>query len=98
MPFQGLGIMGYDKFRGEHFFFWVDNMSTGMAASRGAYDADAKTYTFTGTMDDPMTGRRDVPTRSVVKIESADRHFHEAFQQTDGGWVKTMELVYTRRK
>ncbi|MBD3163545.1 MAG: DUF1579 domain-containing protein [Candidatus Eisenbacteria bacterium] len=95
--FRGIGIVGFDKFNKEYVNSWVDNMGTGIFTATGVYDPAEKTYTYTGTMDDPMTGREDVPFRSVIKIESDDKHVHESFEERDGEWVKTMELIYTRK-
>jgi hypothetical protein len=97
MPFEGLGYTGYDNVKKQYFGTWMDNMSTGMMVSTGK-GADGKTYTFTGTMADPMTGKDSVMDEKITVI-SADQHLMEMFGPgPDGKNFKMMEIVYTRKK
>ena len=65
MPFEGMGIDGYDKAKKEYFSIWLDNMGTGMMTLTGQPSADGKGMTYRGTMFDPMQGR-DVSVREEV--------------------------------
>jgi hypothetical protein len=99
MPFEGIGMTGYDNFKKEYISTWTDNMSTTMMRSTGSVNAAGTEFTMTGTMDEPMTGERDKKFRHVWKLASADSHVFEAYDNIPGkGEVKVMELTYTRVK
>jgi hypothetical protein len=98
-PYKGLGITGYDKFREEYFDLWFDDMSTGVMISRGVADSTGKVFHYTGKMDDPMAGMKDMPVRSVYTIIDDDTRQMEMYvPDGSGGEFKSMEIVYQRRK
>ena len=47
MPFEGMGIVGYDNLLKKFVSVWIDNMGTGLMPGTGTYDAATKTYTYT---------------------------------------------------
>ena len=65
MPFEGIGLMGYDNVKKEYVGTWIDNMGTGMMTSHGQCDKTG--WTMTGEGTDPTTGKTWT-SRSVVKI------------------------------
>lgn len=73
MPFEWMGIDGYDKAKQEYFTLWFDNMGTGMMKLTGKKSADGKGITFTGTTFDPAQGR-DISVREEV-VWTDDRHY-----------------------
>ena len=78
---------------------WIDNMGTGMYVSHGTANENGDVITLQGSMDDPMSGRKDVPTRSVSTTVDENTHKMEMFATgPDGTEFKTMEVVYTRQK
>jgi hypothetical protein len=98
MPFEGMGIDGYDNVNQEYFSIWMDNMGTGYMASKGKASSDGKSVTYTGTTKDPMTGQM-VEHRMVSTITGADTSKFEMWMTTPGAKeVKMMEIVYTRVK
>lgn len=97
-PFTGIGLTGYDNVRGKYTASWVDNMSTGLMTSEGDYDPATKTYTFIGTMADPMHDGAPITVRETVRIIDADHHVMEMFEPRDGEQVRTMQIEYTRAK
>ena len=99
MPYHGHNTVGYDKFRGEYTFSYYDNMSTGIFTGSGKGDADGKTITFNCKMDDPMSNRKDVPSRIVIKTVDDDHNSFEMYTTSpDGKEYKCMETAYTRVK
>lgn len=66
MPFEGQNLLGYDNFREEYVSIWRDNLGTAAMISRGTYDPATRTLTMTASVDDFMTGARDVPVRQVI--------------------------------
>ena len=98
MPFEGLGLMGYDNTSGQFQASWVDNMGTALMYMTGQYDAAARTLTYTGQMDDPTRPGTKVNVRQVIRIVSHDSHVMEWYETRDGKEAKTMEILYSRAK
>src|SRR5262249_80109 len=97
MPFQGLGMTGYDNLKKKFVAAWVDNMGTGIMRSEGTYDAKTKTLTMTTDEPDPMTGKM-VKGRDVLHMESETKVVREFYRKGPGGKeAKTMEIVYTKK-
>ena len=98
MPFTGMSLMGYDNQKKKYFSAWVDSMSTGLMVSEGTADAAGKVITFTGSYDDPMSGKAK-KYRQVTTVESDDKHKFEWFENDEAGKEYRMMLVtYTREK
>jgi hypothetical protein len=96
MPFEGHGVTGYDNVKKQYWGSWIDNMSTGMMTSTGS--GDGTTFTFTGTMADPMTAK-DSTINQKVTVTDADHHTMEMWAPgPDGKMYKSMEIVYSRKK
>ena len=97
--FHGMGITGFDNFRQEYVDLWFDDMSTGIYVSHGTADSSGKVVTAKGMMDDPMSGRKDVPTRSVATTIDKDTQTMEMYTADPlGKEFKSMEIVYKRQK
>lgn len=95
MPFQGIGLTGYDNVRKMYVGTWMDSLSTGITLVEGTADASGKTITWTGSTTDPMTGRT-TDIRMVMSLGDSSRSVE--FYETSGGKEnKTMEMVYTRK-
>ncbi len=98
MPFHGIGYTGYDNIKKKYVGTWMDNLSTSVAMSSGTADADGKSYTFTSTMDDPMTGKA-VTVKEKVMVVDDDHHVFEMWSPgPDGKMFKMMEITYSRKK
>ncbi|MHB8972838.1 MAG: DUF1579 domain-containing protein [Pirellulaceae bacterium] len=98
MPFEGMGIVGYDKLKKKFVSVWIDNMGTGLLPGTGTYDAATKTYTYTTLSPDVASGdyKRG---RTVERIVSENEWALEMYDTTpDGKEFVTMKGVYTRRK
>jgi hypothetical protein len=63
----------------------------------GTYDEGTKTYTFTGTSVDPMSGK-DVPIRETFQWVDNDHQHMEMFMSQNGEEIKSMEIDFTRKK
>ena len=97
MPFEGLGYTGYDNVKKQYWGVWMDNMSTGTMLSTG-WMPDGKTWLFSGTFADPMSGK-DTRMEERITINSADQHTMEMWGPgPDGAMMKSMEIVFTRKK
>jgi hypothetical protein len=97
--FHGIGYQGYDNIRGDYVSTWIDDHGTGMMTSYGSFDPAGKVLSFNGHMACMMTGEKERKYRTVVKIESRDKHVFEMHGYgPDGKEMKIMEIVYTRAK
>jgi hypothetical protein len=96
-PFTGRGLMGYDNLGGRFFNTWVDSMSTGFWLSYGSYDKPSNSYTFRGTMDDPMAPKSRVPVRVVVRITDPSHYAFDWYETHKGKETKTMQIEYTKQ-
>jgi hypothetical protein len=98
MPFTGVGFTGYDNIKKKYVGTWMDTMTTSMMISSGVANADGKSYTFTSTMDDPMTGK-STPVKETITVIDNDHHTLEMWGAgPDGKMYKSMEIAYTRKK
>jgi hypothetical protein len=97
MPFEGVGLLGYDPMKKKHVSVWADSMSGGVMTSYGDCDGSCKTITFTDEVDDPSSGKK-MPVRYVYTIESKDKYMMEWYETHDGKEFKAMTIVYTRTK
>jgi hypothetical protein len=91
MPFEGIGILGYDNVKKQYVGTWIDNMSTGIMTSHGTCDKGS--WTMTGESTDPMTGKTWT-SRSVVKIVDDNTFVMEMYGPApDGKEYKMMEMT-----
>ena len=72
--------------------------STGLTTFEGTCDKGGKVLTFTGDMDDMMSGRK-MKIRHVTTLVSPDKYTFEWFETPEGGKEhRGMFATYTRRK
>jgi hypothetical protein len=94
-PFEGIGLIGYDNVRQEFTMVWLDNMGTGTWVSTGK--ADGSKFTFEGTTSDPMTGEKNMWTKSVLDI-STPQHTLKGFAKDPAGKEFTsMEMTMSKK-
>lgn len=99
MPYEGIGMIGYDNFRQEYVCTWADNTTTAMLRLTGTCNEAGTEFTLSGTMDQPMTGERDKKFRHVWKFTGADTYTMEMYDTIPGkGEVMVMTLEFTRVK
>jgi hypothetical protein len=97
MPYSGIGYTGYDNLKKQYVGSWIDNMSTAMMTSTGSVDASGKSYEFSSTMDDPMSGK---PMNVKEKVTVVDHNTHTLEMwgaAPDGKMFKMMEITYKRK-
>lgn len=96
VPWNGMGLTGYDNFRNMYTSVWADSMSTAMSMSRGSASPDGTTFTYYGELDEPMLGVIGRTIKMVITQKSSDRAVFEMFDLHAGSDYKVMEIVYTR--
>jgi len=95
MPFEGMSVDGYDRYKKQYFSLWFDNMGTGFLDQRGTCSPDGKVMTLRGMMFNPQLGR-ETPVRTVNTWLDDNTLRYEMFETKDGKEVKSMEITYTR--
>jgi len=99
MPFEGLGLTGFDNFRKEYVDIWTDSMSTAFTISRGREESSTGAVNFKALADRPTVGQKDVPMRSITRFDGDDTHVIEMFSPGPSGKeFRNMEIVYKRVK
>lgn len=96
MPFEGIGINGYNNVEKRFEGTWIDNFGTGIMFMTGVYDEKAKTITWTGTFKEPMSGQE--MTMREVETHVDDNTMRLDFYMSTPGQpeFKNMEIVFTR--
>ncbi len=97
-PFNGIGISGYDNAKKATQSIWVDSGSTGMMMMTGGWDAEGKTLTETGSMDDFMTGKPMQMKGQMHLVDNDHMNYEMWMSGPDGKMFKTVEIAYTRKK
>jgi hypothetical protein len=98
MPFNGVGVIGYDNHAKKYVGAWIDSMSTGITTMKGEMDAAGKVLTFHYEEYDPVFGER-IKMRQVIHITGADANAMEFYKTPPGGKeMKSGEITYKRKK
>jgi hypothetical protein len=96
MPFEGIGITGYDNSKKVFASSWIDNMGTGMIFMEGTWDAATNSMKLSGMATDPLTGK-DAPIRETLKFVDDNHQVMEMYFTDKGKEFKGMEIMYTKK-
>ena len=97
-PYNGYGVIGYDRYNKKYVTLWLDNWGTGFYLTEGTGDPSGKVRTETGVWDDYTSGAK-MKVKFVYTRLGQDKFTMEMFMlQPDGKETKTMESSYTRKK
>lgn len=95
--FHALQIFGYNNSEKRYEAFYIDNGGTAMSMLTGTFDADTKTFTFSGNETD-MTGKK-VKTRATLDCSKKDKQILTGYKPgRDGKEFKAFEGTFTRVK
>lgn len=97
MPFEGMGLDGYDNVEKHYVASWADSMGTGIMSLTGSCEADGRVRTMHAKVKDPMSGQT-LDAKSVTTILNDNSYMYESFiLLPDGNEFKQVELVAKRR-
>ena len=65
--------------------------------SYGSYDKASNSYTYHGSMDDPMAPKTKVAVRAVVHIVDPTHYTFEWYETHKGKESKTMQIEYSKQ-
>jgi len=95
MPFEGMGLDGYDNATKDYISIWIDNMGTGIMYMKGKYDDDSKTIVYFGNVVNPITGKEE-KNKTVIKKTDDDHMLMTSYMFAGEKEVKQMEIEYSR--
>lgn len=95
MPFEGMGLTGYDNTTDKFWGVWMDSMSTAAYRSTGTCSDDYSKCTYAMTGTDPMTGD-EMKWRIETETIGEDSEKMTMYETRDGTEFKSMEMVYER--
>ena len=98
-PFEGSGVNGYDPRKKKFVGTWADSMTPELMLLEGTYDEAAKALTLLseGTGEDG----KPVSMKMVSQYKGEDEKVFTLSvknEETEGKWMKMMEIGYKRRK
>ena len=97
LPFEGLGMTGYDNFKKVYVATWADDMGTQLLTMRGNYDPAKKTLAMYGEMDEPAMDLYGRMFKTVTRVVDKDNHVFEMYDLHVGENFKVMEIAYKRK-
>jgi len=78
-PFSGQTLIGYDNTKQTFNSVWISDTQTSMFTSEGKGDSGNKVITLEGKASCAFSGRTDVPMKTVLRIDSPDKHVLEMY-------------------
>ena len=98
MPYEGMGMYGFDNNRQLFITSWADNMNGTISVMKGSLDRTGTVLTQIGEMDEPMSGEMGKPFMGRTTIQGPDTMVFEVYEILYGEAFKVMQFEYTRRK
>ena len=98
MPYEGIGMTGYDNFRNLYISSWSSNMGTNMLLMAGSRHPKTGVFTYYGEMDEPNLKVIGRTVKYVTRIVDADHFTFEIIDLHAGDDYKVIELSYERVK
>jgi len=96
LPFEGIGVTGFDKTKKKYVSTWVDNFETGILTMEGTYDEKTSTLTEVGTSHTP---EGEMKMKNVTKdIDKDTMVFSMYMVQPDGKENLGLQITYRRVK
>ena len=96
MPFNGVGLLGFDNTTQQYQLFWIDNSGTTMTNPlSGTYDESTKQLTLSGDYDNPAWGKMSM--REVYTFDGSDSHTFDMYTDMGMGESHSMKIEYTRK-
>ncbi|MHC4990168.1 MAG: DUF1579 domain-containing protein [Planctomycetota bacterium] len=96
IPWEGMGLTGFDNNRNVYIGTWADSISTHLLTMKGTASPDGRTFTMYGEMDEPMLGMYGRIVKYVTRVISDDKQVFEIYDLAAGDDYKVVEVTYTR--
>ena len=97
IDFEGFGLLGFDKTKGEYISTWCDSMSTALIVATGKPGDSGMSISVVGSSQSPMG---EVPMKTVYEIDSIDKYTMVFYQGMPGndemtkiGWITCVRVT-----
>lgn len=97
VPYEGIGMTGYDNVRNLYTASWCSNLGTNMLTMKGAADPSGKTFRMYGEMDEPMLDVFGRMVKYVSRVIDEDTHVFEIIDLHAKDDYKVLEITYKRK-
>ncbi|MCH8806090.1 MAG: DUF1579 domain-containing protein [Planctomycetes bacterium] len=98
MPWEGLGLIGYDNYRNMYVGTWSSNMDTMLLTFKGSSDPAGTVFTYYGEMDEPMLNVTGRMIKYVTRVIDKNKHVFTIYDLHAGDDYKVIEITYTRKE
>lgn len=96
MPFEGVGVTGYDNVSKKYHSTWMDNMSTGIMYSSGNMNVKTKSIEFLGEQADPITGKTMKIREILTWVSEGEMHMEMYSTPFGGKEFMSMKIIMKR--
>jgi hypothetical protein len=94
MPFEGRGLLGFNRGTKQFLSFWIDSMGTGAMLGTGVENEPGTKWTFTSSYDG---GPVKMESREVLEVKGPDEFVFTMYEKKGGKEALTLELFYKRK-
>lgn len=97
MPYNGIGMTGYNKTRNLYEGTWASSMDTHIYTMAGTWPPNSKVINYYGTMDEPMLNMYNRMCNYRMTLVDDDTHLFEVFDLAVAPDHKVFEIRYERK-
>ena len=97
MPYNGIGMTGYNKTRNLYEGTWASSMDTHIYTMSGTWPPDSNVINYYGTMDEPMLNVYNRMCNYRMTLVDDNTHKFEVFDLAVGPDFKVFEILYKRK-
>ena len=97
MPYEGIGLSGYDNYRNMYVGSWYSNMGTNVLSMSGMRHPETGLFTSYGEMDEPAMKVVGRTVKYVTKIIDKNSYVFSIIDLHAGDDYKVIEITYTRQ-
>jgi len=98
LPYEGVGMTGYDNYRNVYTASWCSNQGTNMLTMTGMRDPKTGTFTYYGEMDEPGLKVIGRTVKYVSRVVDEDHFVFEVVDLHAGDDYKVIEITYERQE
>lgn len=98
VPYDGIGMTGYDNFRNVYTTTWCSNQQTNMLTMTGTRNPETGVFTYFGQMDEPSLKLVGRTVKYANRPINPDKFLFEIIDLPRGDDFKVIEITYERQK
>ena len=96
MPFEGVGITGFDNVSKKYCSTWIDNLSTGIMFTTGTMNLKTKAIQYFGEQADPISGKTMKIREVMTQVSDSEMHFEMYSTPQGGKEFRSMQIIMKR--